>query len=93
MKSSRIINVFHFAETNISNHLYTFLNHYFMCNRACVHSVLLEVRGELEGADSFYHVGSRDLTLVVSLGDKHLYPLSHLAGPPLTFFLLHVKKH
>jgi hypothetical protein len=41
-----------------------------MCDGACMHSILVEVRRELEGLDSFYHVGSRDRTLVVSLGDK-----------------------
>lgn len=29
---------------------------------------------------SFHHMGSRGCTRVVSLGNKHLYPLIHLAG-------------
>lgn len=45
----------------------------------CVH---MHVHG---GQDSlqvliltFYHVGSGDQTQVVSLGSKHIYPLSHI---------------
>lgn len=56
-------------DTNISNHLYIFLKYYFLCGGACVHSVLVKVRRELVGVVSFHHMGLRDWTQVVRLGD------------------------
>lgn len=47
-------------DTNISNHLYIFLKQYFLCSGACVHSVLMKVRGELVEVVSFHHMGLRD---------------------------------
>ena len=35
-----------------------------------------------------HYIGSGDLTQVVRLGSKHLYPLSHLAGPNFLSFRL-----
>lgn len=48
---------------------------------ACI--VHVEVREKLtqELALVFHHVGSRDPTLVIRLGGRPLYPLSHLAKP------------
>ena len=34
-----------------------------------------------------HHVGPRNQTMVISLGSKHLYPLSHLSGPILELYL------
>jgi hypothetical protein len=40
----------------------------------------MEVKGQLKGASSLYHVGPGDETLLVSLGGKHLQLLSHLSS-------------
>lgn len=51
---------FFLKDTNISNHLYIFLKQYFLCGGACVHSVLMKVRGELVEVVPFHHMGLRD---------------------------------
>ena len=61
-----------------------------MCACACTHvrhGSLVEVRGGFAGISSFLPLcrfqGS-NTGVVVRLGGKHLYPLSHLAGLPFS---------
>lgn len=45
-----------------------------------------EYKGQFSGVSSFYQVSSRYWTQVLRLGSKHLYPLSHMAGPLIYIF-------
>lgn len=59
--------------------IYTYTKEHWMC---VVRRKLAEICSSL-----FYHVGSRDQTLVLKLGGKCLYLPTHLAGPDLKLWL------
>lgn len=55
------------------------------------HRVHVEVGGHCR-CQFFYHIGSRGQTEITRLGDKHLYLLSHLAGPQIKLnYLIYVR--
>lgn len=53
-----------------------------MCGHACATAHMWKLKDNQQGLFlSFYHMGTRDRTQVISLGSRHSYPLSHLIDP------------
>lgn len=53
-----------------------------MRGHVCATACMWRLKDNLQGLFfSFYHMGAKDRTWVISLGSRHSYPLSHLIDP------------
>lgn len=53
-----------------------------MCGHVCATAGMWRLKDNLQGLFlSFYHMGAKDRTQIISRGSRHSYPLSHLIDP------------